>query len=168
MSLKNRCRISAALIVVAVMSAGASVQAGESSDKGKSLIEKARDAVLGREVHKLTLFSTVQNYQVSRRGAMRSLLITVDISGDDGMVYFCHNRPRFKEAVLRAVTGFYRASRGTKEIDEGDVRRRTHALFARYLEKDWLVKVDARFVAHANNAGPAVLETRTKCKAATS
>ncbi len=96
------------------------------------------------------------------------MLITVKISGDVALVYFCHHQPRFREAVLRAVTSVYRASRGGKGLRPDEIGRRTYTLFARYLEKDWLVTVDARFLEDVNEAGPAVLRTRAKCEAATS
>lgn len=156
------------LIGVAVMSSTASVQAGEALDKTKTLIEKAKDAVLGRELHKLSLFSPVQNYQARHPRVMPSLLITVDISGDEGLAYFCQHQPHFREAVLRAITSLFRASRGGGALRADEIGRRTHALFARYLRKDWLVKVDARFLEDVNEAGPAMLETRQKCEAATS
>ncbi len=168
MSLKNRRRFAAVLIGVAVMSSTASAQAGEASDKTKTLIEKAKDAVLGREIHKLSLFSTMQNYQARHPRAMPSLLITVDISGNDGLAYFCHNQPRFREAVLRVISSYFRTLHGGGDFRADEVGRRTHALFARYLRKDWLVKVDARFLKDVNEAGPAVLKTREKCEAATS
>lgn len=152
------------LIGVAVMSSTASVQAGEALDKTKTLIEKAKDAVLGSEIHKLSLFSVVQNYQARYPRAIPSLLITVDISGDDGLAYFCNHQPRFQEVVLPVISTFYRASRGGGDLRADEIGRRTHALFARYLQKDWLVKVDARFLEDIDEAGPAVLETRQKCK----
>jgi len=61
-SFKNRCRIAAVLIGVAAMSSTAAAQAGEALEKAKTLIDKVKDAVLGREIHELTLFASVQNY----------------------------------------------------------------------------------------------------------
>jgi hypothetical protein len=163
-SLKYSNRIAAALIGMAMMLPTASVQAEE----GKTLLERAKDAVMGREVHELTLFSTVQNYQVSDPRATKSMLITVNLTGDDALAYFCYNQPRFREAVLRAITTFYRVSRGKKRLRADDVSRRTHALFSRYLEKDSMLKVKARFIENINEAGPPVKKTFDKCKAVTS
>jgi len=156
----------AVLIGLAVGLGSVPGQAGEALDQTKEFIERTRKAIMGTEVHTLALFSTVQNYQVDRRRTMRSMLITMKVNGDDALAYVCRNRPRFKEAVLRAVTSFYRASRGAAEISEHEVGRRTRALFAGYLKKDWLVTVDAHFVPSASDAGPEVLKTQALCKGA--
>ena len=162
--MKFRRGSAAVLIGLAVFSGSVPGQAGEAHDQTKNFLEKTKQAMMGTEVHTLALFSTVQNYQVDRRRAMRSMLITMQVNGDDALAYVCNNRPRFKEAVLRAVTSFYRASRGATEISEQEVGRRTRKLFAGYMKKDWLVKVDAHFVPSANDAGPEVLKTQTLCK----
>ena len=156
------------LIGATVMSGSAAAQAGDALDKTKELLDKTKKAIMGEEhVHTVALFSTVQNYQVDRRRTMRSMLITLKVNGEDALAYVCSNRPRFREAVLRAVTSYYRASRG-REISEAEVGRRTRKLFAGYLKKDWLVKVDARFVPTVNDAGPEVLKTQTLCKGVSS
>lgn len=165
MALNIRRGIAAALIGVAVISGSAAVRAGETLEQTRKLLEKTRKAIMGEEdVHTVSLFSTVQNYQVDRRRSMHAMLITLKVNGEDALAYVCRNQPRFREAVLRAVTSFYRASRGAEEISEQEVGRRTRKLFAAYLKKDWLVTVDARFVPSVNDAGPEVLKTQAMCK----
>jgi len=161
-------KISALFIGLVVGLGSAPVEAGDPIDATMKFIERTKEAMMGAEVHRLSLYSTVQNYQVNRRRSMRSMLITLEVTGDEAMVFVCKNQPRLREAVLRAVTAFYRASRGTQEISEKEVARRARTLFGDYLKKDWLLKVDARFVPSASDAGPEVLKTQTKCKAVAS
>lgn len=161
----NFPRLSAAVLVGLAVGLGSMPgQAGDALEQTKNFFEKTKQAVMGTEIHTLSLFSTVQNYEVDRQRATRSMLITMELNGDEALAFACRNRPRFREAVLRAVTSFYRASRGAEEITEQEVGRRTRALLDGYMKKGWLLKVAAHFVPSANDAGPEVLKSQALCK----
>jgi len=156
-----------ALLIGLALTAGAGpARASGFMDQITGFFEKTKDAMKGAApVHKLSLFSSVQNYQVSGSRAMRSMVVMLELSGDEALRYVCVNRPRFKEAILRAATKFYRDSRGHTEITEDEMRRMARPIFESYLHKDWLLKLDARLVKDSNAAGPEVMRTEETCKA---
>ncbi len=166
--LKNYREFAAVLIGMAVLSGSASVQAGEVFEQTKKFFEKTKQAIMGTKVHKLSLFSMIQNYQKDVRNPMRLVLVTLKISGNDALVYFCLNEPRFREVLLLAVTAYDRVARKGDILNEEEVGRRMRARFGRYMEKNWLVKVDAKFLSAVSDAEPAVRKTQVKCKAALS
>lgn len=168
MPLENYRKFAAVLIGLAVLSGSVSVQAGAAFEGTKKFLEKTKRAIMGSEAHEVSLFSTIQNYQLKNRYTMRSVLITLKVSSDDALAYYCRNEAWFREAVLRAVTAYHRRARGGKKMRAAEVSRRAQARFGRQMKKGWLMKVDARFIKSISEGRSKVMKTKKKCKAALS